>query len=187
MLNEALTPRSVFTVNFRNGNPRPYHFVRAGGVSNSSNVIMATEMWGIQGFMQATSNIDSSTAISNSRRPVSGISASLSSPALAKVDSPYAQPLSGTLAWATVDKLHPDPPAWFQTVSGVPNPDTALDFVGRNHGSPTHGAVGGSTQGGWDLRKSNFLYVDGHVETKHVSETVYPSTQWGEKFYDLEP
>ena len=36
------------------------------------------------------------------------------------------------------------------------------------------------------MRKSNFLYVDGHVETKHVAETVYPKSQWGEKFYDLE-
>ena len=38
---------------------------------------------------------------------------------------------------------------------------------------------------GWDMRKSNFLYLDGHVETKNIAETVYPNYQWGEKFYDL--
>ena len=67
----------------------------------------------------------------------------------------------------------------------IPTPDTTLDFVGRNHGGKKYGTVGGDTRGGWDLRKSNFLYVDGHVETKHVSETVYPRSQWGDDFYSL--
>ena len=39
--------------------------------------------------------------------------------------------------------------------------------------------------GGWDLGTSNFLCLDGHVETKNLAETVYPSYQWGEKFYSL--
>jgi len=30
-----------------------------------------------------------------------------------------------------------------------------------------------------------FLYLDGHVETKNVAETVYPTNQWGDKFYSL--
>ena len=34
--------------------------------------------------------------------------------------------------------------------------------------------------------KTNFLYVDGHVETKHVFETLSPF-QWGERFYSLNP
>ncbi len=98
-------------------------------------------------------------------------------------------PWTGTFGWATVDKMHPDPPAYFISVgAGIPNPDTTLDFVGRNHGKLAHGTISTSTSStAWDLGKSNFLYVDGHVETKHVAETVYPRTQWGEKFYDLEP
>jgi prepilin-type N-terminal cleavage/methylation domain-containing protein/prepilin-type processing-associated H-X9-DG protein len=187
MLNEALTPRSVFTVNFRSGNPRYYHFISASEVSNSSNVILATEMWGNQAVMRATSNVDGSSPVSNSRRPVSGISASLSNPPLAKADSPYAQPLTGTFGWATVDSMHPDAYNWLLSQSGIPNPDTTLDFVGRNHGRLSYGVAGNSTQTGWDMRRSNFLYVDGHVETKHVADTIYPIDQWGEKFYDLQP
>jgi len=65
---------------------------------------------------------------------------------------------------------------------------TTLDYVGRNHGAKKTGSVGGDgkARGNWDLRKSNFLYLDGHVETKHVAETVYPKNQWGEEFYSLE-
>jgi prepilin-type N-terminal cleavage/methylation domain-containing protein/prepilin-type processing-associated H-X9-DG protein len=186
MLNEVLTPRSIFTLNFRSGNTQYYQYVQASIVKDSANVVLATEMWGVQQFMEATSNIGSG-AVSNSRRPVSGISASLSSPPLAKADSPYAMPAGGNFVFATIDKLHADPTAWFLSQSGIPNPDTTLDFVGRNHGAPVHGNVAGSTQTGWDLRKSNFLYVDGHVETKNVAETVYPYTQWGDSFYDLTP
>ena len=188
MLNEALTPRSVFTVGFRNGNPRYYHFVKAGRVTNASETVLATEMWGNQGAMRAASNIDGSSnpGVSNSRRPVSGISASLSNPPLAKADSPYALPIGGTFGWATIDKLSLDPEATFATTAGIPNPDTTLDFVGRNHGGKTFGNVGGSSRSGWDLRKSNFLYVDGHVESKHVSQTVYPRNQWGGDFYSLD-
>jgi prepilin-type N-terminal cleavage/methylation domain-containing protein/prepilin-type processing-associated H-X9-DG protein len=186
MLNEALTPRSIFTANFRSGNPRYYRFVQAGRVRNSARTILATEMWGIQKIMEATSNIDGVTAVSNSRRPVSGISKSLSNPALAKADSPYALPPTGSFGWAGVDNLSPDPSTTFLNNPSIPNPDTTLDFVGRNHGSRTVGNLSGSSQHGWDLRKSNFLYVDGHVETKHVSETVSEGSEWGDRFYDLE-
>jgi len=192
MLNEVLTPRSVFTANFRNGNPRWYHFVPASVVSNSSNVILATEMWGNQAVMVTSSNVSSNTGeVSNSRRPVSGISASLSNPVLAKPDAPYALP-EGTanyFGWATVDKMHPDAYNWLlaniASNGSIPGLDTTLDFVGRNHGKLNYGVAGNSTQTGWDMRRSNFLYVDGHVETKHVADTIYPIDQWGEKFYDL--
>jgi len=188
MLNEALTPRSVFSVNFRNGNPRYYHFVQAGQVQHSATTILATEFWGIQKDMEASSNVSGdSSPVSNSRRPVSGISASLSNPTLARADSAYALPIGGTFGWATIDKLTPDPQAAFVQTAGIPSPDTTLDFVGRNHGNKSLGNVPGSGRSGWDLRQSNFLYVDGHVETKHVTDTVYPINQWGDKFYSLPP
>src|SRR5208282_5615493 len=62
MLNEALTPRSIFTVNFRSGNPRYYLFVKAAQVRNSAATILATEMWGIQKVMEASSNIPTDTS-----------------------------------------------------------------------------------------------------------------------------
>jgi prepilin-type N-terminal cleavage/methylation domain-containing protein/prepilin-type processing-associated H-X9-DG protein len=191
MLNEALTPRSIFTLNFRSGNTRYYNFVKAGSVSNSAGTIMATEMWGVQTIMEAASNTGGSGAVSNSRRPVSGISVHETSlqpgSSIPKADSPYNLVVGGQFGWAKIDDMTPDPITKFGSLTTVPNPDTTLDFIGRNHGGRSLGNVPGSTQGGWDMRKSNFLYVDGHVETKHVSETVYPLSQWGAKFYSLPP
>jgi prepilin-type processing-associated H-X9-DG protein len=54
---------------------------------------------------------------------------------------------------------------------------TRLDWVGRNHGKP------GTYP---DQRRTNFLYVDGHVETKTIYETLSPF-QWGEHFWSLIP
>jgi prepilin-type processing-associated H-X9-DG protein len=184
MLNEILTPRSVFTVGFRSA-VRPYHFVRTSAISDTSNLILATEMWGIQAFMEASSNVGSG-AVSNSRRPVSGIDYKLTG-TIASADKAYTLPWANTFVWATVDSMTPDPSTVFAALNGaIPSPKTTLDFVGRNHGSYTLGEVGNSTQTGWDMRKSNFLYVDGHVETKHITDTVNLN-QWGSDFYDLDP
>ena len=37
----------------------------------------------------------------------------------------------------------------------------------------------------WFVRGLNFLYADGHVESKHIEETLEPF-QWGERFFSLE-
>jgi prepilin-type processing-associated H-X9-DG protein len=192
MLNEALTPRSVFALNFR-GSTRYYHFVKPGEVAHSAETILATEMWGIQPDMLTTSLINGTSLVSNTRRPISGISAALCSPAIAKADSAYTLPVTppGTFGWANLSEtspngLLPDPSTYFESHSPG-TVDCTLDFVGRNHGGRSLGNVAGSSQGGWDLRESNFLYVDGHVETKNVSATVYPKNQWGDKFYSLPP
>jgi prepilin-type processing-associated H-X9-DG protein len=39
---------------------------------------------------------------------------------------------------------------------------------------------------GHDTAKTNFLYIDGHVETKSIYETFTP-WQWGDNFYSLYP
>ncbi|HEX3359295.1 MAG TPA: type II secretion system protein [Tepidisphaeraceae bacterium] len=180
MLNEALTPRSVFVKGFRSA-IQPYHYVRASRVRHSGETILATEFWGTPAVMQANSNVDGAPGISNSRRPVSGISASLTG--ISKPDSIYTLPIGGIVGWATVAQLTPDPEVTLPQNGDAS--DTTLDFVGRNHGSKKYGNVGEDTRRGWDLRKSNFLYLDGHVETKHVSETVYPRSQWGDEFYSI--
>jgi prepilin-type N-terminal cleavage/methylation domain-containing protein/prepilin-type processing-associated H-X9-DG protein len=187
MLNEILTPRSVFTVGFRSA-VRPYHFVKTAAVSDPSNLIMATEMWGIQAFME-TSSLTGGGAVSNSRRPVSGISASLSGVPGGKPDSAYTLPWASSFVFVgptTIDHIQADPSSWFPTQSVPPVPDSTLTFVGRNHGAYTLGQVLNSNQPAWDMRKTNFLYVDGHVETKHITDTVNLS-QWGSDFYDLDP
>ncbi|MBN2291229.1 MAG: prepilin-type N-terminal cleavage/methylation domain-containing protein [Pirellulales bacterium] len=53
-----------------------------------------------------------------------------------------------------------------------------LNCVGRHH--PGTVKRNGNDMGG----AANFLYADGHIENKHVLETV-EDREWGEKFYSL--
>jgi prepilin-type N-terminal cleavage/methylation domain-containing protein/prepilin-type processing-associated H-X9-DG protein len=192
MLNEELTPRSRLVQGFSGANT-PYHWVQAGSVRDSASTILATEMWGIQSIVSTKSQAGGSGPVSNSRRPVSGISASASTQngagTIANGDSMYSTTNAYALAPAQMSNLTPDPstnPA-FTSLTSPPKPDCTLDFVGRNHGKRTLGVVAGDSRPGWDLRKSNFLYLDGHVEAKHVTETIYPKYQWGAQFYSLTP
>ena len=66
----------------------------------------------------------------------------------------------------TADKINKNPA---KNIGGATQ--TRLDWVGRNHG-----------RGPIDKRRTNFLYVDGHVENKLVEETCRPF-QWGRQFY----
>ncbi len=122
--------------------------------------------------------------VSNSRRPVSGIAAYGNFTA----DSAYKNTSrSATFTWASVGDLSNDPEA--QLIPGAATPTSTLDFVGRNHGgSKKLGHIAGDSRL-WDLRKSNFLYLDGHVETKHISQSVSPTNQWtyNNDFYSLDP
>jgi prepilin-type processing-associated H-X9-DG protein len=62
----------------------------------------------------------------------------------------------------------------YDQASGSTNSKTRLDWVGRTHGAARE----------WTKRTTSFLYVDGHVETKRLEETLEPF-QWGERFYSL--
>jgi prepilin-type N-terminal cleavage/methylation domain-containing protein/prepilin-type processing-associated H-X9-DG protein len=184
-VNEALCARGIFQIPFSDrGNLRGYRFVPAARVHNSSQVILATEIWGIQSAVTTNSLIDGATPVSASRRPVSGIAAYGNFTA----DQAYKNPYSQSFTWATVSDLSNDPTK--QLTPGQPILNTTLDWVGRNHGSKKYGTVAGDSPSrpNWDLRKSNFVYVDGHVETKHVSQTVYPQNQWAADgdFYSLD-
>src|ERR1700728_650617 len=106
MLNEALTPRSIFTLNFRSGNTRYYYFVKAASITGSASTIMATEMWGIQSVMEASSNTGGTAPVSNSRRPVSGISVKETAAfvyTIPKGDSPYNLDGGGQFGCARID------------------------------------------------------------------------------------
>jgi prepilin-type N-terminal cleavage/methylation domain-containing protein/prepilin-type processing-associated H-X9-DG protein len=186
MLNEELTPRSRLTANQMSTGNYPYHWVQAGSVRQSAQTILATEMWGSQSIVEASSQTGSGS-VSNSRRPVSGISASLSGIS-GGADKAYTTNNPYAFVPATPANLQPDPATYYAANSPVSNPpDCSLDFVGRNHGARRLGTVAGDSRSGWDLRKSNFLYLDGHVEPRHVSETIYPINQWGSQFYSLTP
>ncbi|MGD0461040.1 MAG: type II secretion system protein [Tepidisphaeraceae bacterium] len=184
-VNEALCPRSRFTPHEMGVFAYPYHFVRATEVKHSATTILATELWGFQGAAQTTSQFDGTSMVSNSRRPVSdyditGVSAPTPDKFYVLKSFPNSELPNLLKTWP--DHLSPDPekngPAGF----------TTLDYVGRNHGYPkSYGHVGGSTLGGWDLRRTNFLYVDGHVDIKHIVDTIYPKSEWGDEFYSITP
>jgi prepilin-type processing-associated H-X9-DG protein len=178
-VNEALCPRGIFQLFFSDrGNKRVYRFVNAAKVKNSAGTVLASEIWGLARVMQYTDT--SGDQASNTRRPVNGFSFF----GTVKADEPYKIAYNSNFVPAKVDDLSPDPEKTVQ--GGVTAVRTTLDYIGRNHGgAKTLGPVGGAHLSGWDLRKSNFLYVDGHVETKHVAETVYPSNQWGDQFFTL--
>jgi len=190
MLNEALAPRGRLGLGVPStAYTNAYHYVQAARVSDSGNTILATENWGIQSLMTTTSQLGANK-VSNSRRPVSGISVPASaangvSIAGNTAENLYSASNPDKLVGTTADDMEPDPSgnqAW------VNQPiKTTLNFVGRNHGAKSLGSASTPTGHvtGWDQRRSNFLYLDGHVETKNISETIYPTYQWGDKFYDL--
>jgi prepilin-type processing-associated H-X9-DG protein len=138
--------------------------------------------------MKTKDQITSAQTASNSRRPVSGVSVSRSTGAglaSSSAENLYTAQNPEQLVPAQVNDLVPDPSGNQSWVAG--SIETTLNFVGRNHGRKKLGATASPTGpiSGWDLRRSNFLYLDGHVETKNLAETVYPANQWGEKFYSL--
>ncbi len=160
-LNEALCPRNKFVLGFQ-GALRIYQYVRATQVANSSGTILGTE-WGPTGARVINVPPDSGFQ-SVSHRPVHGF-VGLDGTLDMYLLNPNTQ-----FRQITAADLDPDP------TSGSAS-TTRLDWVGRNHGK---------LQGYPDKRRSNFLYVDGHVETKSIYETLTPF-QWGRQFYTLNP
>ncbi|MDB5328702.1 MAG: hypothetical protein JWM57_4271 [Phycisphaerales bacterium] len=161
-VNESLCPRNKF-VAASFDSPRIYRFVKATEVANSSGTILAMEM------------IDNATAISYgnasqgwcmSHRPISGFVG------LGGEVDMYLMEVGSKYRPTVAKDLDADPNSVYDATH------TRLDLVGRNHGAK---------KGYPDRRLTNFLYVDGHCETKSVYDTVAPAFEWGEKFYSLVP
>ncbi|HEY1686902.1 MAG TPA: prepilin-type N-terminal cleavage/methylation domain-containing protein [Tepidisphaeraceae bacterium] len=159
-LNEVLCPRNKFVIGFQ-GAQRIYVFVKANQVANASGTILCTE-WVDSG--RVTGRDLGSQGWVMSHRPVHGFIGSNGG-----LDM-YSLPPGSGFRRVTRADLDPDPLTQTET-------STRLDWVGRNHGQrddyPDH-------------RRTNFLYVDGHVVTKSIYDTFTPF-EWGEKFYSLSP
>ncbi len=171
--NEALMPRNKFRVPF-DGNSRSYVWVRAGQVKKSSATILATEFhqnWRIVKDKGRSSDAE----VCKSHRPVHGFAAVAggNEPNMDSLPNAILGRPSYRRAW--LGDLSPDPKG-----TGGEASSTRLDWVGRNHGRR-------KLERGFDTRKSNFLYVDGHVETKEIRETIKPNFEWGDRFYSLSP
>jgi prepilin-type N-terminal cleavage/methylation domain-containing protein/prepilin-type processing-associated H-X9-DG protein len=141
-------------------------FVRASAVSNSGGTILATE-WSENPFLPSGSGYVSTEDVSKSHRPVTGFVG-----VGGQADLPTCPTSLGGAAGyrrVTPADLSPNPQP-----GGASN--TRLDWVGRIHGG-----------GAWAQRKTNFLYCDGHVETKNIVDTLTPIFQWGAKCYSIQP
>jgi prepilin-type processing-associated H-X9-DG protein len=165
-LNEAVCGRNKFVLGFQ-GAVRTYQYVRAGIVKKSAQTIMATEFinnWRIVSDAARTGG----GAVCKSHRPVHGFKAIAGSGPTALNMERLAP--GSAYRRVTFDDLTVNTPTNYDTMAT----NSRLDWVGRNHGANRK----------YDDRKTNFLYVDGHVETKPIRDTLQPF-EWGESFYSL--
>ena len=181
-VNEAIMPRNKFVKGFQSaGDPntlRPYQFVRAGTVKHTAETILATEFindWHI--VSGATGGADGSGGdVCKSHRPVHGF-VEAGGAGSAGLDLYGISPSANTSFGRNIQSyqivrckptdVNPQP-----TAASVSSSQSRLDWVGRNHGR------------GKDAR-TNFLYCDGHVETKKIEETLTPRFEWGTKFWSF--
>ena len=159
--NEAIIPRNKFApgiLGARDDGKFLSNYVKASQIKRPTETILLTEFtdnWRV--VVDPTESV----TVSKSHRPVSGY-----------------QPLAGgiNLADPSIPAISANAPTHLrvskQQIARVPltaqDVGFSLQFVGRNHGR------GKSA-------RTNFLYVDGHVETKLIEETLDPTFQWGEQ------
>jgi prepilin-type N-terminal cleavage/methylation domain-containing protein/prepilin-type processing-associated H-X9-DG protein len=189
-LNEVLCPRNKFVLNFGGSqNMRRCQYVRSTMVGHSSSTILATEFPGNWLIVSAPGDVNQSR-VAKTHRPISGfMDISPGQNAQGPWDLPAMSPQGGGLGFGgsiagyqrvIFSDLQPNPTQ--------PAVNTTLDWVGRNHGSQK------LDSSGWMLGTSNFLYVDGHVETKSVRDTINDDPnrgktgfEWGDDIYSLNP
>jgi prepilin-type N-terminal cleavage/methylation domain-containing protein/prepilin-type processing-associated H-X9-DG protein len=165
-VNEAVVVRNKFQPNplIARGGPATgfrSSYVRAGRVRNSSETILATEF--IDNW-QVVSEDTAGTEPIKSHRPVHGFEGVVTVGVNLNDVSPAGSP-----SVRVFNAASPPPKVILQSVDQT----NRLSWVGRNHGRNP------------DYAKTNFLYCDGHVETKTIEETLTPRFQWGEKIYGL--
>lgn len=172
-VNEAICPRNKFVLGFQ-GAVRAYQFVRAGQVKHSSDTILATEWNPNWRIVAATGDNNTSAIVCKSHRPVHaymGISDGELDMSLVPTNPFSSAP---EIRRVKASDLNPNPDANVGATF-----KTRLDWVGRAH----HRKIDSS---GFNIGQANFLYCDGHVETKSVRDTLSP-WQWGDQFYSLKP
>jgi prepilin-type N-terminal cleavage/methylation domain-containing protein/prepilin-type processing-associated H-X9-DG protein len=171
-LNEALCPRNKFDPAFQDNSAHFEHYVKASSVSLSAQTILGTEWNTAPQVVLDYGEVQTGQLVTKSHRPVSGY-VDLGGKNLAPL-SAMSQVLRNPFHIGTTISFNP------AATSGNFAAESTLDWVGRNHGPKVLDASG------WDTRKTNFLYLDGHVETKSIRDTQSP-WQWGMTAYSLSP
>lgn len=174
-VNEAVCPRPLFVPgSVLDGRKllRYYRGVSELELRRPGGTILSTE-WNTDWRSLAGYHSDGVTMVCKSHRPIHGFAPMSGGSAYDPFDVALTGPsLIGLPALrrlrASDLAADPVPPLLMRP---------RLDWVGRNHGWRT---------GLTNNRKSNFVYVDGHVETKSIYQTLDPF-EWGDRFYSLVP
>lgn len=175
-VNEAVMPRNKFVQGF-NGAPNnghTYNYVRAGQVRRSAETVLATEFYKDWRVVSELSNNGGAQPVCKSHRPIHGF---VGNNGGLQYDMQYVTVSSGGFGRTVL-------PAIFRVSTGFVSPyrppavppfenASRLNWIGRNHGR-------GKTA------KTNFLYCDGHAETKVIEDTVGSRWEWGNTFYSLQ-
>lgn len=166
-LNEAVCPRNKWVRGFQ-GASMPSRYVNSGSVKDAANTILATEFWEDWRIPSDFSYGEGAANVVKSHRPVHGFRGSSGELDMNKITPDiFRQPPVPSIYEVTYDELAVPP------ITPGQGSQSRLDWVGRNHGT-----------GDIKDRRTNFLYCDGHVDTKHIRDTLKPF-QWGDKFYSL--
>ncbi len=167
-LNEAVCGRNKFVVGFQSATST-FQWVRSSSVRDAAGTVLATEFvpdWQIVSDADRTSGAQQ---VCKSHRPVHGFNISDSGAGANNLNMEKIPANATTIYRAKYGDL----------TTSLANYDknttkSRLDWVGRNHGT-----------GSYEQKKTNFLYCDGHVETKHIRETMENTWQWGERMYSM--
>jgi prepilin-type N-terminal cleavage/methylation domain-containing protein/prepilin-type processing-associated H-X9-DG protein len=168
-VNEAIIGRNKFNALVAPAGDKNhyYQYVKAVRVRESSATILATEFTENALIVSADDGGGNQTSngVIKSHRPVHG-TLNIAGGGLDLTDyAPSGGALNRSIA-AAVTAV----PLEVRPGDAI---NTRLAWVGRNHGK-------GKTA------KTNFLYCDGHVETKTIEETLAPSHyEWGKKLYSI--
>ena len=177
-LNEALCPRNKWVLGFQ-GAVRVYQYVNAAQLGDASHIILGTEFPQVAKLVEDVGEV-SGALVCKSHRPVHGFKGLTGGLDMSLVPpDPYGT--RPTYTRVSASDLQPDPQPGATSAS-------RLDWVGRNHGTK-------KLQQGFNPGSSNFLYADGHVETKSVVDTLgipgggsgNNAFEWGDYFYSLRP
>jgi prepilin-type N-terminal cleavage/methylation domain-containing protein/prepilin-type processing-associated H-X9-DG protein len=207
-VNEACMPRNKYVVDYTNwGNARSEHNVQLTAIDNQSSTILVTEFVGNWDIVSGN-NVGGSSRPCKSHRPVSGWRAAgtaagdndkftdstqqvdpSSIPTTTKLRHAYVGDLWNLTAGSvgqgaqSLDLITDFEQGNYDNSAAAKSRGSRLDWVGRNHGygqKPTD-------------KKTNFAYVDGHVETKSINETVAQNLgdatpwEWGSRMFTLSP
>lgn len=173
-VNEAIIPRNKFSTAVEDGG-RPVvnvsQYVKAGRIRESSKTILATEFiqnWRIISELDFNDPSFDGTGVVKSHRPVHGYDLLTGDTRSTNLNNVPGKNLAGAPSWSRGTA----PPAVVSTPNDITN---RLGWIGRNHGRSTRS----------NPARTNFLYCDGHVETKTIEETLQPKFEWGDRIYSL--